>query len=92
MRSVVLGIALLVIFALVSREAQVVLQISLAVAFTLVLFISVLIDLGKVYKPKTEEEFDEPLAGELAEETSEPEEAEAIVVEAESAPDVKKSS
>ena len=70
-----------------------VLQISLAVAFTLVLFISVLIDLGKVYNPKAEEEeFDEPLTGELAEDTSEPEEAEAIVVEAESAQDVKKSS
>ena len=87
MRTVILGIALLVIFAFVSQEAKIALEISLAIVFTLVLFISLLIDLGTFYKSEEEEEeFEMPLEGEIAEEEVEegvPEEAEAIVVEAE---------
>ena len=88
MRTIILGIVLVAIFAFVSREAKLILEISLAIVFTLVLFISLLIDLGTFYRPDEEEEFEEPLLeGEIAEDEALPEEAGAIVVEAESTED-----
>ena len=83
MRTIGLFIALLVIFAFVSREAKVALQIALAIAFTLALFVFLIIEIGSVYKSKEEGLDEGALEGEIAEDPDSPEEAEAIVVEAE---------
>ena len=81
---VALGIALLAILVLWrGREVQVTLQVGLAIAFTFVLFISLLIHIGRTYKPpETEDVHEEELEGDLAEGESKNEEAEAIIVEA----------
>jgi hypothetical protein len=85
MRSLGLILVLLIIFVFLdSQEAKIALEVSLAVIFTLALFISLLIDLGSVYEPEPELDYEEPLEGELAEDDLEPEEAEAIVVDADS--------
>ena len=83
MRTIGLFIALLVIFAFVSREAKVTLQIALAIAFTLVLFVFLIIEISSVYKSEEEELEEGALEGEIAGDPDSPEEAEAIVVEAE---------
>jgi hypothetical protein len=87
-KTIALGIALLVIFAFVSREAKLVLEVALAIVFTLLLFISMLLELGKLHRPQAvEEEPESPLEGAIAEGDGEAEETEAIVVEAASSQD-----